>query len=320
MSQETLNLIADYNRKILYEGDELAETSVNTINQLAGIKVADYLKRNKRVFISCIYKRLKDQGYETLLDLVMTEEFERDREKVKTIKLVLSSFDPKIREVVKSFDENKNTETEEITNIFLNGEKWYEIQAVTTKELQWTLKKCLKKIETLEVEHKHGFIDYDMTNIILVRKVCKNIKLRSIFFRLIHNDIFTHKKMAKYKMVDSDKCPRCGMVEDLKHMMWECREASNIWNAYNLFLEENECRNLKVLNYQEIFEVGNSTILTMVKLKIIQALIQIIRPEKWTKDNVYTIVNDLKEIDNYNSAENFTLEKFKSRWKILIQR
>jgi hypothetical protein len=58
----------------------------------------------------------------------------------------------------------------------------------------------------------------------------------------------------------------------------------------------------------------------MVKLKIIQALIQIIRPEKWTKDNVYTIVNDLKEIDNYNSAENFTLERFKSRSKILIQR
>jgi hypothetical protein len=35
------------------------------------------------------------------------------------------------------------------------------------------------------------------------------------------------EKMFKYKRVNNT-CKRCGEVETLRHLLWECREAKNV--------------------------------------------------------------------------------------------
>jgi translation initiation factor 2 beta subunit (eIF-2beta)/eIF-5 len=41
------------------------------------------------------------------------------------------------------------------------------------------------------------------------------------------------EKMFKYKRVYNNKCKRCGDVETYKHLMWECKEARQIWIVFN---------------------------------------------------------------------------------------
>ena len=77
---------------------------------------------------------------------------------------------------------------------------WKNFNCITVKELHVTLKNALKKIEVLGLRNKLGIENFDKDKITRFRSNCKNSKLRNIYFRLIHNDFFTHVRMKKYKM------------------------------------------------------------------------------------------------------------------------
>jgi hypothetical protein len=192
--------------------------------------------------------------------------------------------------------------------------------AITVKELQVTLKTTLKRIDELDVKLKLGINNYDEENIIRLRKNVKNPKLRNIYFRLIHNDFFTRVKMKKYKMVDTDKCSRCGQMETLKHLLWDCNDAYNIWNIFNNTLSKLSNETISVNRYDDIFYAINSPSLGLVKIKIIQELIQINRPKNWTTDNLTNIINNLVDIERYNAVQERKLDKFKSKWQNLINK
>ena len=42
--------------------------------------------------------------------------------------------------------------------------------------------------------------------------------------------------MFKFKMVDSDKCDKCGEVETIRHVLWECSRAKKVWDRVNEML------------------------------------------------------------------------------------
>jgi hypothetical protein len=69
------------------------------------------------------------------------------------------------------------------------------LNTITVKELQVTQKNAMKKIDILDVKNKVGIDNIDEDNITRFRSNCKNPKLRNIYFRLIHNDFFTHVRM-----------------------------------------------------------------------------------------------------------------------------
>jgi hypothetical protein len=100
---------------------------------------------------------------------------------------------------------------------------------ITVKELQV----ILKKIDVLDVKNKLGIDSFDEENITRFRSNCKNPKLRNIYLRLIHSDFFTHVRMKKYTMTVTDECPRCGITETSKHLLYECAHVRNIWSLFN---------------------------------------------------------------------------------------
>ena len=105
----------------------------------------------------------------------------------------------------------------------------FNFKNVTFILLLIVLKNALKKIEALDVKSKLGIDNFDEENITRLRNNCKNPKLRNIYFRLIHNDFFTRVRMKKYRMMESDECPRCNMTETTKHLLWECKHVKRIW-------------------------------------------------------------------------------------------
>ena len=102
------------------------------------------------------------------------------------------------------------------------------------------------------------------------------------------------EKMFKYKMVNNNKCKRCGAVETYRHLLWECRESRRIWNAYNEFLGMEEHPNEGVRNYDDVFKIGNISNLSKIQMKIIQGMIQIERPVNWTIEYIKKISSEIK--------------------------
>jgi ribosomal protein L32 len=60
------------------------------------------------------------------------------------------------------------------------------------------------------------------------------------------------EKMLKYKMVNDNKCKRCGEVENFKHLMWDCGEARKIWMAFNEYATRINHQEEKVLEYEDV--------------------------------------------------------------------
>jgi hypothetical protein len=116
------------------------------------------------------------------------------------------------------YNENINIASSSLAHILVKGEKWKELPIVTSKEMQSTLKVALNKLSSQDFNTKLGTTDYNKEFIGRLRKQCKNVQMRHIYFRLVSKDFFTMEKMFKYEMVNSDKCSRCREVESFRHL------------------------------------------------------------------------------------------------------
>ena len=108
------------------------------------------------------------------------------------------------------------------------------------------------------------------------------------------------EKMFKYKMVSNNKCTRCDKIETYKHLIWECEEVIRIWHLFNECVVSEKQRDERIQDYEEVFKIGNNKNINKVKIKVIQAMIQIERPVNWSIVNITRIVNELKNIESFN--------------------
>ena len=56
--------------------------------------------------------------------------------------------------------------------------------------------------------------------------------------------------------------------------------------------------------------------ITIVKAKIIQALIQIERPMNWNREKLLDTIKDLIKVERYNAVVSRTINKFNLKWNI----
>ena len=175
-----------------------------------------------------------------------------------------------------------------------------QVETVTAKELQNTLKVYMNKIEKCDFKTKLDVQYFDEANIMRMRQNCLNSKLRNIYFRLTHNDFFTRVRMRKYKMVEGNECKRCNIEETTKHLLWECLHANNIWSIFDMIMSKIGRNNDLVGNYDNIYDIPANPAISIAKLKIIQELVQVIRPKMWNMSKMINLIRDLKNIESYN--------------------
>jgi hypothetical protein len=63
------------------------------------------------------------------------------------------------------------------------------------------------------------------------------------------------EKFFKYKMVNNNKCIRCGDIETHRHLLQECRESRKVWKAYIELLGMIEHPNEVVGKYDDVFTI-----------------------------------------------------------------
>jgi hypothetical protein len=311
-AQETLNLIIDYNRET-YKNipQEEYESDKNLINEVSSINLITYLRQKNKVFLLCVVKPLTNVGITTLGELTQSFEFEMDEKLNKTMRMIMSAFPQILIDIL------KNSDADKLDYMLITPNFRKNVSDITVKGLQVTLKTVLKKTEELDFKNKMMIEEFDEENIINFRKNCKNPKLRNIYFRLIHNDFFTHVRMKKYKMTETDSCPRCGLIETTKHLLLECVHVRKIWSLYNSLMTQIGKSCELVNNFEEVVKSCNSPEISIVKVKVIQQLIQIERPMNWDQDKLHTIIRELINIEQYNANASRSIDKFNMKWKYL---
>ena len=61
-----------------------------------------------------------------------------------------------------------------------------------------------------------------------MRKVT-SVKHRNSLLKIAHGDVYTKSKLARFGLIDSPNCPRCGEIEDLQHKVITCEYVKRIW-------------------------------------------------------------------------------------------
>jgi exonuclease III len=316
-SQETINIIINYNRDT-YQNltQEEVESDRNLIDEVASINLKTYLERKGRPFHLCILKQISKVGITTLGELSQAYEHETNHNLNKAMEIILGSLPDKLTTIAKCFNENVNDDKADLKSILVAPSRRNALENITAKEFQIILKKALKRIESPNFNNKLN-IDFDSANITQFRKSCKNAKLRNIYFRLIHKDFFTYSRMKRYKMTNSDKCPRCGNIETIEHLLWECIHAQQIWAEYNAYMSKNRQEKDIVVDYGDIYKVGMNPGTALIKIRVIQESIQKIRPTFWTTSRMNQLVEDLLKIECYIGKKNHTTDKFHKNWFFL---
>jgi exonuclease III len=317
-AQETLNIIIDHNRE-LYSTitQEEYESDKNLIDEVSSINLYSYLKRKNRIFMLCMTKPLTNSGITSLGELTQAYEYENNEKLMKNMKIIISTMPEVLVKISSCYNEDTNSNNDEMKYIQIAPGTRKDVNSITVKELQVTLKNALKKTEILNVKNKLGIENFDEENITKLRSNCKNPKLRNIYFRMIHNDFYTHARMKKFRMTSTDKCPRCGEVETSEHLLWKCVHVQNIWYLFNLVMNQINNSQECVLLYENVFKTCDIAAICLVKMRIIQALIQIERPVHWNRSNIVNIIKDLINTEKYNACMSKSIIKFKTKWNIL---
>ena len=120
-------------------------------------------------------------------------------------------------------------------------------------------------------------------------------------------------------MVDSDRCMNCEEVKTFKHLMWECNHVRITWINLNSVLVERGLEKECVRDYSNIYDYGVSAATSTIKLKIIQALIQIDRRTKLGVGEILKIINDLINKEKYIAVKNNKQMIFKQKWKDFLK-
>ncbi len=71
-----------------------------------------------------------------------------------------------------------------------------------------------------------------------------------------------------------------------------------------------------VSKYEDEFQACEMPLVTIVKAKIIQALIQIERPINWDRERLLDTIKDLINVERYNAVVSKTINKFKVKWTL----
>jgi hypothetical protein len=288
------------------------------IEEVSSINLSSFLERNKKVFHQCILKSLSELNFTYLHELLHEREVTRNRNTSKAINIVPSAFPIHLKQIAEKFNENIHEDHDELTLVRINESNWKNLAEVSTKELQLLLKQALNRLDHKDHKLTLGLDNFDDDNFLNCRKKCKNPRLRNVYFRLCHNDFFTRDKMKRYKMVTSDECIRCGEMETTKHMLWSCVHVDRIWKIYNNMLMSINQRSDSVNSFDDVYKISENAEIVLIKIKVIQSLIQIDRPSNWSENNLKKVVKDIGNVEKYNHSVNGKMLLHERKWSKIV--
>jgi hypothetical protein len=85
---------------------------------------------------------------------------------------------------------------------------------------------------------------------------------------------------------------------------------------YNKFISKLGNEQDSVKEYDNVYKVGSSPAIALVKIKVIQELIQIERPKNWNDEKMDSLVEELICNERYIAKNKFLLGKFLLKWNL----
>ena len=151
-----------------------------------------------------------------------------------------------------------------------------------------------------------------------LKKSTKIVKYHDFQYRLLLNKVFTNDTLFKWGIKSSEACSFCGeYVEDIVHLLFQCKFVNGIWSALFSICEFNEIQ----YNSHIVYLVENCTndnpthIINFVTLFIKQYIYSCKCGNKTPSvEGVLVSLQKLQNVEYANAKTENTLVKHKKKW------
>jgi len=254
-------------------------------------------------------------GIETLKQLVAEVIFPRSDNLGSLATIVHNAFPVQWSTLIRE-NIGCNDRIELRNHIALDKDKVTLINNCSVSKIRKRLQSKVNLPRTDPFEQKLGITPYnDINPFIVARKVNLSTNLRIFKFRLLHMDIFTKERMFKFKMTANSNCDFCGLIETVRHVLWECGRARNVWETF-----ERICNGVELnvgMSFNNIFIGYNPTnvVLEGVITRLTQMLLRIDRENPITE---IMIKNEILLLAKINEKIKIKCLKDRQLWRRVI--
>ena len=149
-----------------------------------------------------------------------------------------------------------------------------------------------------------------------IYKITSIVKLRSFQYRLLLNRIPANSRLHQWKVMASPQCDYCNLVQDPKHLFWECVYIKSLWDKFSICMENNGIH--LSLTYDQILlnnvmrpaaHVVNLLVL-IIKQLIYRAKCN---KKKLTWQQVMYEIKTIERLERYNTTN---VKKHMNKWEL----
>ena len=73
---------------------------------------------------------------------------------------------------------------------------------------------------------------------------------------------------------------------------------------------------MNISKYEDVYRTESVAVVSIIKTKIINEFIQIVRPRNWTMEKMVNLISNIRSIEIYNASKRNDLDKVVKLWKI----
>jgi hypothetical protein len=198
--------------------------------------------------------------------------------------------------------------------------KWVNHKLVDLKQIKKRLiSQILKPKTIMELNTKYNTnIHEDNNPFITCFKMTKNVPLRGVQYKILHNAYPTMKHLFLWRIKASPNCTQCNIPETTIHAIWDCNIArqtiENLQRVLNANLTNR--RSIQITKEGFIYGLRSHPAISMIFTLIKRCLI-LQREEKntITEENINKIILQEFNVEKYIATKQDTMHRFNARWK-----
>ncbi len=198
--------------------------------------------------------------------------------------------------------------------------KWVKLKNIDLKQIKKRLISQILKPKTItELNTKYNTNLQENENpFIACHKMTKNVPLRNVQYKILHNAYPTMKHLFHWRIKNSPNCTTCNTPETTIHAIWECNIASqtiqNLQTTLNTILTNR--RDTQITKENFFYGYKNQPVMNMIFAALKRSLI-LQREDKnvITVDRIEDIITKEYNVEKYIATKQDLVNKFNARWK-----
>ena len=155
-----------------------------------------------------------------------------------------------------------------------------------------------------------------------ITKISTVTKLQDFQYRLLANDIHLNNRLYHWKIVNTQECEYCKKgKQTVTHFFFDCENAQMLWQKMRKYLSEyiqvdpsTIEINLKNIILNKVHPKPNHLCNLIILIAKRTMFVQKCLGKEYSLNEVVQNVEQMYQIEKFNSSKNNTIERFNEKW------